>query len=65
MLKGIYEELGMVNTFDVWYMTLNRKLKKRKSFNTIDELIKWCRLNKNKIKVLSGSWQVFEIMENI
>jgi hypothetical protein len=65
MFDGIYKELGMVNTFDVWYVTLNRKLKKRKSFTTINEVKKWCKLNKNKVKITSGSWQVLEIMKSI
>ncbi|MGG1146968.1 hypothetical protein [Bacillus wiedmannii] len=53
------------NDFDVWYTTLKRGLKKRKSFEDIKEVEKWCKRNKGKIKIISGSWQVFEIMKTV
>lgn len=59
------KELEMINTYDVWYTTLKRGLKKRKSFSTIEEATKWCKRNKNKIKITSGSWQVIEAMRNV
>ena len=65
MLEGIYEELGMTNTYDVWYETLNRKLKKRKSFTTISDLTKWLKANQNKIRITSGSLQAFDIMDEL
>jgi hypothetical protein len=65
MLNGIHEHLGMVNTYDVWYKTPKRSNVKRKSFDSITELTKWCKQNKGKVKIKSGSYNVFEIMDSL
>lgn len=64
MFENIYKELEM-NTYDVWYTTLVRKTKKRKSFATIEELTKWLKINQNKITINSGSRQAFDIMDDL
>jgi hypothetical protein len=51
--------------FDVWYKTPKRTNIKRKSFNSITEITKWCQVNKGKVKIHSGSWQVLEIMRTV
>lgn len=63
MFEGMYEAIGMNGAYQVWYTTLKRCLKKGKSFDTIEEVAKWCKINKSKIKITSGSWQVLEIMD--
>lgn len=65
MLEGIYEELGMNNTYNVWYETLNRKIKRRKSFANLEGLTKWLKINKNKINVTGGSGEVFNILDDL
>jgi len=51
--------------FDIWYTTVNKKLKKHKVIIAIKDLKKWCKLNKGKVIVTAGSWEVFEIMDSI
>ncbi len=65
MFEGLYEELGINKAYQVWYKTPKRKNVKSKGFDSLDEVRKWCKANKNRIKIHSGSWQVLNIMNEV
>jgi len=56
---------GKHNEYQVWYTTIQRGLKKRKGFQTLDDVKQWCKNQKGKITITAGSWQVLEIMESL
>ena len=64
MFDELYKTIGLDGEYQVWYTTIKRKLKKSKSFNDLKEVEKWCKQNKDKIIVTSGSWQVLNIFDN-
>lgn len=51
--------------YNVWYKTPRRERTKRKSFDTMEEVIKWCKANKNKVRLHSGSIYVLDTMREI
>lgn len=65
MFDTLYAQIGLDGKYQVWYTTIKRGLKKSKSFNTLEEVSKWCNTNKNKVKVTSGSWQVLELFDKV
>ena len=66
MIEDLLDYLdGKHNEYQVWYITLNRNLKKRKGFETLDQVKQWCKKQKDKIRITAGSWQVIEIYKSI
>lgn len=65
MFDQLYKELGMDNKYSVWYKTPKREHVKYKGFNSIEEVRKWCKANKKRVKLHSGSWQVLDIMREL
>ena len=64
MFDELYKAVGLDGEFQVWYTTVKRKLKKSKSFNDLKEVGKWCKQNKGKVIVTSGSLLVLQMFEN-
>ena len=56
---------GKHNNYQVWYITIQSRLKKRKGFENLKQVEQWCKKQKGKIIITGSSWQVFEIMETI
>lgn len=54
---------GREDGYEVFYRTAKQNSDKYRFFETLDELRAWCSRQRGKIRILSGSWQVFQIME--
>lgn len=65
MFDGLYKATRLDGKYQVWYTTLKRGLNRSKSFNTIEEVTKWCKANKDKVKLSSGSWQVLDTFKKM
>lgn len=65
MFDSLYAQIDLNEKYQVWYTTIKRGLKKCKSFNDMEEVMKWCKSNKNKVTVNSGSWQVLDAFKEV
>lgn len=63
ILNSLNECLGSDNikTYDLWYKTKVKNIKRHKIFQSINEGRIWIDKNKNNVIPMSGSWQLLEM----
>lgn len=56
-----YDYCDRTDGYELWYSTMKQKSKKFRWFATLDEAKKWLRSRRDKINIISGSWQLFDL----